>query len=100
MNAVPERNENNAVEFNPPKVDPIPKAKHNQAKNYNIKRKEACNGTVQPIKDVEDIKRISEYFWNRGMYRDWCLFNVGVCIPFEACDLLVWRFCRQADSKV
>ena len=32
MNAVPERNENNAVEFNPPKVDPIPKAKHNLLK--------------------------------------------------------------------
>ena len=27
MNAVPEKNENNAVEFNPPKVDPAPKVK-------------------------------------------------------------------------
>ena len=38
MNAVSEKNENNAVEFNPPKVDPAPKVKHNQAKNYSIKR--------------------------------------------------------------
>lgn len=88
MNAVPEKNENNAVEFNPPKVDPTPKVKHNQAKNYNIKRQEACNGTVQPIKDKEDIKRISEYFWIKRQYRNWCLFNVGCCTGFRASDLL------------
>ena len=100
MNAVPEKNENNAVEFNPPKVDPAPKVKHNQAKNYNIKRKEACNGTVQPIKDVEDIKRISEYFWNRGMYRDWCLFNVGVCTGFRASDLLRFKVSDVTTQRV
>lgn len=103
MNAMPEKNENNAVEFNPPKDDVAsksPKLKYNQTKNYNIKRKEACNGTVQPIKDVEDIKRISEYFWNRGQYRDWCLFNVGVCTGFRASDLLRFKVSDVTTQKM
>ena len=43
---------------------------------------------VQPIKDKEDIKRISEYFWIKRQYRNWCLFNVGCCTGFRASDLL------------
>lgn len=57
-------------------------------RNYSIKRSEAINGTVQPIKDKADINRISEYFWSKQQYRNWCLFNVGCYIGLRASDLL------------
>lgn len=57
-------------------------------KNYSLTRMEANHGSVQPIKDKEDIKRISEYFWIKRQYRNWCLFNVGCCTGFRASDLL------------
>lgn len=57
-------------------------------KNYRLTRMEANHGSVQPIKDKEDIKRISEYFWIKCQYRNWCLFNVGCCTGFRASDLL------------
>lgn len=57
-------------------------------RNYSIKRDEAVNGTVQPIKDKNDIRRISEYFWIKQQYRNWCLFNLGCCVGLRASDLL------------
>lgn len=58
------------------------------SKNYDINRYEAKNGTVEPIRNKEDIKRIADYFWNRKEYRNWCLFIVGIHSAFRASDLL------------
>lgn len=68
--------------------EPSNKTQYARVKNKSIVRKEARNGEVSPIKDVNDIKRISEYFWNNKKYRDWCLFNVGVTTGYRASDLL------------
>ena len=64
------------------------KITYTASKNYDINRYEAKNGTVDPIRSKEDIKRIAEYFWNRKEYRNWCLFIVGIHSAFRASDLL------------
>lgn len=59
-----------------------------QSKNYDIERYEARNGTVDPIRSKEDIKKIADYFWDRGEYRNWCIFILGIHTAFRASDLL------------
>ncbi len=91
MNALEnEKKRNNAIEyeFENHQYDERPKKQKAVKRNYSIKRDEAVNGTVQPIKDVKDIQRISESFWIKQQYRNWCLFNVGCCVGLRASDLL------------
>ena len=65
---------------------------YSKGKNYNITRYSvARNGEVEPIRDVKDIQAISEYFYNKKKYRDWCLFNLGIARGFRASDLLRFR---------
>ena len=65
---------------------------YSKGKNYNITRYSvARNGEVEPIRDVKDIQAISEYFYNKKKYRDWCLFNLGIVTGFRASDLLRFR---------
>lgn len=47
---------------------------YTRVKNKSIARKEAKNGEVAPIKDVNDIKKISEYF---GATKN---IEIGVCL--------------------
>lgn len=56
-------------------------------KNYDISRKEASNGKVEPIRDEKDIKRIADYFYKKGKYRDWCMFMVGINCGLRISDL-------------
>lgn len=91
MNALENEKENeNTVAFDFSEYDSSKEEKHQKVikRNYNFTRIEANHGTVQPIKDKEDIKRVSEYFWIKRQYRNWCLFNVGCCTGFRASDLL------------
>lgn len=85
-------NTSNIIEF--PKVTQQtmePKAIVSGSKNYDHKRHEAINGTVDPIRSKDDIKAILDYFWNRGEYRNWCLVNTGIHTAFRASDLLRLR---------
>ena len=91
MNALENEKENeNTVAFDFSEYDSSKEEKHQKVikRNYNLTRIEANHGKVQPIKDKEDIKRVSEYFWIKRQYRNWCLFNVGCCTGFRASDLL------------
>lgn len=56
-------------------------------KNYDISRKEASNGKVEPIRDENDIKRIADYFYKKGKYRNWCMFMVGINCGLRISDL-------------
>lgn len=63
-----------------------------KGRNYNLTRYSvAKNGEVEPIRKVEDIQLISEYFYNKKQYRNWCLFNLGIATGFRASDLLRFR---------
>ena len=48
--------------------------------------------TSEPIKDIEDIQRISEYLLSKGRYRDNMLFIVGINFGLRISDLLQLRF--------
>ena len=63
-----------------------------------VKRKVAANGTVDPVKSLEDIQRIKEYFLNGGLhaYRNYCMFVVGINVGLRASDLLPLRVCDVA----
>lgn len=75
-----------------------------KGRNYNLTRYSvAKNGEVEPIRDVKDIRLISEYFYNKKRYRDWCLFNLGIATGFRASDLLRFRVkdvAQLVDGKV
>lgn len=47
---------------------------------------------AEPIKRLEDIKAISEYFISNGRYRDNMLFIVGINFGLRASDLRMLRF--------
>lgn len=46
----------------------------------------------EPIKSVDDIRRISDWFISRGRYRDNMLFIVGINFGLRVSDLLTLRF--------
>lgn len=71
---------------------------YSRSKNYDHNRHEARNGTVDPIKDKSDIKKIADYFFNKGEYRNWCLFIVGIHTAFRASDLLRFKVSDVADQ--
>lgn len=75
-----------AVDFsvvNTPKLKPY--------KNHDLTRKEARNGTVEPIRKDEDVKRVADYFYKKGMYREWCMFMVGINCGLRVSDLIRLR---------
>lgn len=47
---------------------------------------------ADPIKDMQDIIRISEFLVSKGRYRDNMLFIVGINFGLRVSDLLVLRF--------
>ena len=69
-----------------PKIKPeneLPAKKRGVTKSKQTRKR-----NISPIKSIEDVQKISEYFWDRGKYRDWCLFNVGISTGLRASDLL------------
>lgn len=54
---------------------------------------------ADPIKSVEDINRISEYFIQRGEYRNNMLFIVGINFGLRISDLLQLRFGNLIDEN-
>lgn len=55
--------------------------------------------TSEPIKSIEDIERISEWFIDRGRYRDNMLFIVGINFGLRISDLLTLRFSHLIDDQ-
>lgn len=47
----------------------------------------------EPIKDLADIKRVTEYLIQNGRYRDNMLFIIGINFGLRISDLLRLRFC-------
>lgn len=70
----------------------------NNSKETDIKTKrKAVNGTVDPIREKEDIQAIKDYFFNHvnkrtqnkshGI-RNWCMWSLNICLGLRAGDLL------------
>lgn len=47
---------------------------------------------AEPIKNIEDIRRVSEYLLSEGRYRDNMLFIIGINFGLRASDLRMLRF--------
>ena len=52
------------------------------------KSKQKRKRNISPIRSLDDVQMISEYFWDKKQYRNWCLFNVGIATGLRASDLL------------
>ena len=61
------------------------------SKNRDMSRREATNGTVEPIRDDADLKRVSDYFYKNQKYREWCMFMVGINCGLRVSDLVRLR---------
>lgn len=84
MSAAVERKEeqiSKLIYFNPKPSVPAKKRGVTKSKQ---KRKR----NISPIRSLDDIQMISEYFWDKKQYRNWCLFNVGIATGLRASDLL------------
>ena len=55
--------------------------------------------TSEPIKSVDDIYAISEWFTSKGRYRDNMLFIVGINFGLRVSDLLTLRFSHLIDER-
>lgn len=55
--------------------------------------------TSEPIKSVDDIYAVSEWFISRGRYRDNMLFIVGINFGLRVSDLLTLRFSHIIDDQ-
>lgn len=54
--------------------------------------------TSEPIKDIEDIQRISDYLINEGKYRDNMLFILGINFGLRISDLITLTFSHLIDE--
>lgn len=55
--------------------------------------------TSEPIKSIEDIERISNWFVSKQRYRDNMLFIVGINFGLRVSDLLTLRFSHIIDER-
>lgn len=55
--------------------------------------------TSEPIKSVDDIYAVSEWFISNGRYRDNMLFIVGINFGLRVSDLLTLRFSHIIDEQ-
>lgn len=53
----------------------------------------------EPIKSMEDINRISQYFISKGKYRDNMLFIVGINFGLRVSDLRLLRFSHLINEN-
>lgn len=79
---------NNATSHTPTLIHPSPEL---DEKLVNI---------PEPIKDVNDIHRISQWFITRERYRDNMLFILGINFGLEISDLLQLRFCHLINKDL
>ena len=55
---------------------------------------------AEPIKDVDDILKVSRYLLSNGRYRDNMLFIVGINFGLRVSDLLQLRFSMLLDNDL
>lgn len=55
---------------------------------------------AEPIKNMDDIFKISDYLISRGRYRDNMLFIVGINFGLRVSDLRVLRFCNLINNNL
>lgn len=55
---------------------------------------------AEPIKDLNDIRRVSEYLIANGRYRDNMLFILGINFGLRVSDLIRLRFCMLIDDDL
>ena len=65
-----------------------------------VKYEIAKEHTSEPIKNLEDITRVSEYLISKKRYRDNMLFIVGINFGLRVSDLLTLRFSRLIDDNL
>jgi len=59
----------------------------------------AVDHAAEPIKDMDEIERISDYMKRNGRYRDNMLFIVGINLGLRISDLRVLRFCNLINDN-
>lgn len=60
----------------------------------------AAEHKAEPIKSLDDIMKISEYFISKGRYRDNMLFIVGINFGLRVSDLRLLRFCNIINDDL
>ena len=76
----------------------IEKEKINQDHDFiNDAAHEVRKHTPDPIKDINDINRILDYFLSRGQYRNLLLFTMGINFGLRCDDLLKLKFGHIMD---
>jgi len=57
-------------------------------------------GTVEPIREWDNIQKIKEYFFNRKQYRDWIMFTLGLNLALRISDLLQLKISDIFDFEM
>ena len=77
--------QNTQTKFEEPKQQHIKKSKFTSTGKPKAQ-------AAEPIRSLEDIKRIQNYFLNKEKYRDFMMFTVGISVGLRISDLLSLRF--------
>ena len=77
-----------STEGNPVYIDPSLLAPATEDTGYEL----AADHTSDPIKSLEDIERISNWYLERRRYRDNMMFILGINFGLRISDLLTLRF--------
>lgn len=70
-------------------------------KSTNVSQKGRTMGVSRPIKEMEQIKNLEQYFLRKGQYRNYCLVVLGLNTALRISDLLdlKWSDVRNADNN-
>lgn len=66
----------------------------------DVKAPLAPEHSAQPIKSLDDIRRVSRFLIEQGRYRDYMMFIVGINFGLRASDLLSLRFSNLIDDNL
>lgn len=87
----PEQSTDNLVEF--PSNEPA-----NTSAIYKTNGVKKAT-SADPIRDINDVKRIQKYFLKKHQYRNYALFTLGISSMLRASDLLAITFADVIDFK-
>ena len=66
----------------------------------DVQRELAGEHTAEPIKDIDDINRVSQYLIENDRLRDNMLFIIGINFGLRVSDLLQLRFCDLINDDL
>lgn len=69
-------------------------------KDTNTDLQTVSEHAAQPVKDLNDIKKICSFFLDRGQYRNYMLFVVGINLGLRYADLKRLRFCHLLNEDL